>query len=81
MGIIKSAFFASCSSSSSANITVELDSIFASVKHRECGFNRAWQDEPPWLLFTTEYSVKLESSFKFYAYAILLMIFICDHPV
>ena len=29
----------------SANVAVELDSIFASAKHRDSGFNRAWQDE------------------------------------
>ena len=33
MGVIKNTFFASCSSSSSANVAVELDSIFASAKH------------------------------------------------
>ena len=48
-----------CSSSSSANVAVELDSSFASGKYRESGFNRAWQDEFPWLLFTTEHAVKL----------------------
>ena len=52
-------FFYSCSSSSSANVVVELDSIFASAKHQESGFNRAWQDEFLGLLFTTEYAVKI----------------------
>ena len=47
MGLIKTVFFASCSSSSSAHVAVELDSIFASGKHRENGFNPAWQDEFP----------------------------------
>ena len=50
---------ASCSSSNSAHVAVELDSILASAKHRESGFNRAWQDEFLWLLFTTEYAVKI----------------------
>ena len=36
----KNAFFASCSSSSSAHVAVELDSIFASAKHRETGFEK-----------------------------------------
>ena len=45
----KKAFFASCSSSSSAHVAVELDSIFASGKHRESG---VWQMT---FLFTTEY--------------------------
>ena len=44
MVVIKNIFFASCSSSSSANVAVELDSIFASAKHRDSGFNCAWQD-------------------------------------
>ena len=38
--LIKNAFFASCSSSSSAHVSVELDSIFASGKHRENGFEK-----------------------------------------
>ena len=46
-GSNKNAFFGSCSSSSSAHVAVELDFIFASAKHRESGFNRAWQDEFP----------------------------------
>ena len=56
----KNAFFASCSSSSSANVAVELDSIFASAKHRESGFNRAWQDEFPSLLFTTAVKIRIQ---------------------
>ena len=50
VGLIKkkNAFFAS----SIAHVAVELVSIFASGKHRESGFTRAWQDEFP---FTTEY--------------------------
>ena len=52
-GTNKNVFFASCSSSSSAHVAVELDSILASGKHRERGFNRAWQDEFP---FSTKYS-------------------------
>ena len=44
VGVIKNAFFGSCSSSSSAHVAVELDSIFASGKHQENSFNRAWQD-------------------------------------
>ena len=47
MGLIKNAFFVSCSSSSSAHVVVELDSIFVSDKNQESGFNRAWQDEFP----------------------------------
>ena len=47
MGLIKNVFFASCSSSNSAHVAVELDSIFASGKNRESGFNRAWQDDFP----------------------------------
>ena len=49
------AFFASCSSSTSANVAEEeLDSISATkrAKHRGSGFNPAWQEEFPWLLFT-----------------------------
>ena len=56
-GSNKNSFFASCSSS--AHVAVELNFIFASAKHRESGFNRAWQDAFPWLLFTTEYAVKI----------------------
>ena len=37
---MKSAFFASCSSSSSAYVAVELDSIFDLGKHCECGFKK-----------------------------------------
>ena len=33
-------FFASCSSSSSAHVAVELDSIFASGKNGESGFEK-----------------------------------------
>ena len=81
MGVIKNAFFASCSSSSSssAHVAVELDSIFASGKriekvdlivHGKMTF-----------LFTTEYvKIKLQL-YKFNANVILLMIFIVDHPV
>ena len=39
-----------CSSTSSTNVAVELDSIFASAILRESGFNLAWHDEFPWLL-------------------------------
>ena len=45
--LIRNAFFASCSSSSSAHISVELDTIFASGKHQESRFICAWQDEFP----------------------------------
>ena len=45
-GSNKTAFFAS--SSSSANVAVELDSIFDSAKHWESVFNYAWQDEFPY---------------------------------
>ena len=38
-------FFASCSSS--ANVAVELDSIFASSIYRGSGFNRAWLEKFP----------------------------------
>ena len=78
-GCNKNAFFASCSSST--NVAIELDSSFASAKHQECEFNRAWKDEFPWLLFTTEYAVKSRNSSKFYANMILLMIFIVNQPV
>ena len=65
--------------SGSANVAVELDSIFASVKHRESGFNCAWQDEFPWLLFTAE--VKIRVQLKFYANIVLFKIFILYHHV
>ena len=48
-GLIKNA---SCSSSSNAHVAVELDSIFASGKLQESGFNRAWKMT---FLFATEY--------------------------
>ena len=40
MGLIKNTFFASCSSSSSAHVAVEMDSYFASAKHRESGLEK-----------------------------------------
>ena len=43
------------------NVVVELDSIFASAKHQESGFNRAWQDEFLWLLFTFYHRVCSEN--------------------
>ena len=36
MGLLKNAFFASCS----AHVAVELDSIFVSGKYRESGFEK-----------------------------------------
>ena len=56
-GLIRNAFFASCSSSSSAHVAVELDSIFASVKHRESGFQKVdlIVHGKMTFLFTTEY--------------------------
>ena len=63
-------FFASCSSS--ASVAVELDSIFASAKHRDSGFNRAWQDKFPWLLFTTEYAVKVRLQLQTLCYNVFV---------
>ena len=40
VGLIKNAFLASCSSSSSVHVAVELDSIFASGKHQESGLEK-----------------------------------------
>ena len=40
VGLIKNAFFASYSSSSSVHVAVELDSIFASGKHQESGIEK-----------------------------------------
>ena len=74
-GSNKYAFFVSCSSSSSAHVAVELDSIFASAKHQECGFNRAWQDEFPCFIFTTENAVKIRLQLQ----NVCLMIFTVDH--
>ena len=39
-GTNKNAFISSCSSSSSAHVAVELDSIIASGKHRESEFEK-----------------------------------------
>ena len=50
-GTNKKCFFASCSSS--AHAAVKLDSIFASGKHRESGFNHAWQDDFSFLPLST----------------------------
>ena len=47
LGKLATMLFVSCSGKSSANVAVELDSIFASGKHPESGFNRAWQDKFP----------------------------------
>ena len=59
----KNAFFASCSSStcSSAHVAVELDSIFASGKNRESGFEKEhlFVHGKMSFLFTTEYAVKI----------------------
>ena len=54
---IKNAFFTSCSSSSNAHVAVELDSIFASGKHRESGFEKVdlIVHVKMSFLFTTEY--------------------------
>ena len=40
VGLIKNPFFASCSSSSSVHVAVELDFIFDTGKHRESGFEK-----------------------------------------
>ena len=59
VGVKKNALFARCSSSISANVALELDSNISSAKHQESGFNRPWQDEFPWFLFTREYALKI----------------------
>ena len=46
-GTNKKCLLASRSSGSRAHVAVEQDSIFASGKLRESGFNRAWQDDFP----------------------------------
>ena len=55
VGLIKNVIFASCSSSSSAYVAVELDSIFASGKHRESGFEKVDLIVKMSFFFTTEY--------------------------
>ena len=56
-GTNKNAFISSCSSSSSAHVAVELDSIFASGKHRESEFEKVdlIVHDKISFLFTTEY--------------------------
>ena len=78
----KNSFFASCSSSSNVHVAVELDSIFASDKHRESGFEKVDLIIHGNMSFFLPKSMwKLDSSSKFYANVILLMILIVDHPV
>ena len=81
-GTNKNAFFASCSSSSSAHVAVELHSFFASGRHRESGFEKVdlIVHGKMSFLFTTEY-VKIRFQLQIYDNVILLMIFIVDHPV
>ena len=57
MGLIRNASFASCSSSRSAHVAVELDSIFASDKHSESGLEKVdlIVHDKMIFLFTTEY--------------------------
>ena len=62
----KNAFIYSCSSSSSAHVAVELDSIFASGKHRESEFEKVdlIMHGKMSFLFTTEYvKIRLQPNF------------------
>ena len=65
-GTIRNAFFVSCSSSSSAHVTVRLNSIFVSGKHRESGFIMHGKMS---FLFTTEYvKIRLHLQMLCYCY-------------
>ena len=82
-GTNKNAFFASCSSSSSAHVAVELHSFFALGRHRESGFEKVdliVHGKMSFLFTITEY-VKIRFQLQIYDNVILLMIFIVDHPV
>ena len=51
MGLIKNVLFASCSSSSSAHVAVELDSILPQLNTKKVDLSKwIWQDEFPFYL-------------------------------
>ena len=75
------AFFASCSSSSTSHVVVELDSIFPQLNTKKVDLRKwIWQDGFPFYLGACK---NLDSCSKFYGTCnvILLIIFIVDHPV